>query len=468
MVRILFLIITCLILGINSSFALDIVYPTKNDLTINAQSVFFIGNVHPKSTLKINNENVKIWEKGGFVHVIPLSYGKNQIKLEETIHGKRNTLIYNIRRNKPSSIQADLIPYVPKNKDEILYTKTINNNSTVRNTPSSSGKRIVELPKDVVLYVLGKKGDYYKIDAESSGEFWIHKSNIQPPEVVSKKFIAKVKNPETYSDKYYNYTSLRISHPVLYTIEQQDKKLILTLYGAKKAGKNTNQDSNAEFIFEDENQVLGYDIFIDEDKLILRRAKIADKINPNTPLYNVRIFVDAGHGGIEKGSVGPTRVCEKDINLAISKKLIKMLKDDGAIVSYSRLEDKQVKLYDRVKIAKENNAFISLSIHSNALPDGKDPYIDHGTETHYYNENAKVLAYIIKNNLVQDLNLKDNGLRKSSFALNRSTNPISVLVEVAYMINPEEYQRLQNDKFQTEVAKSLKKSLGEFMILLKK
>ena len=70
-------------------------------------------------------------------------------------------------------------------------------------------------------------------------------------------------------------------------------------------------------------------------------------------------------------------------------------------------------------------------------------------------------------NLVKDLNLKDNGLKKSSFALNRSTNPISLLIEVAYMINPSEYKLLQNDTFQTNVAKSIKKSLEEYIISLK-
>ena len=469
MIRILFFIISCLLIMQYQVYALDIVYPSKNETTINAQSTFFIGNVNKRSTLKINNDGVKIWDKGAFVQVVPLFYGLNKFTIEETYsNGKKKTIVYKIRRERPSVGKSIDIPYEPKQEGEILYTKTTNNNSTIRNKPSSSSKRITELPKGVVLYVEGKKGNYYKIDEKGDSEFWIHKSNIEQPINVTKKFNAKIKTPENYSDKYYNYTSMAITHPVMYTLEQKDKKLKLTLYNTVSENNSSQNNQNLEFIFEDENQVLGYDVIYQDNKLILRRARIADKINPYQPLYGIRIFIDAGHGGVEKGALGPTRVCEKDINLAITKKLVKMLKNEGAIVSYSRLDDKQVKLYDRVNMAKENNAFISLSIHANSLPNGRNPYVNHGTETHYYNDNAKVLAYIIKSNLVNDLGLKDNGLRKSSFAMNRSTNPISVLIETAYMINPEEYKKLQDSKFQMAIAESVKKSLCQFMILLKR
>ncbi len=110
-----------------------------------------------------------------------------------------------------------------------------------------------------------------------------------------------------------------------------------------------------------------------------------------------------------------------------------MLKEEGAIVSYSRLDDSYVDLYKRVDMAKENNALISLSIHSNALPDGDDPYIRHGVGTYYYNQNTKNLAMMIKDNMAKDLMLRDDGLHTASFVLDRSPNPVSALIEVAYM-----------------------------------
>ena len=98
---------------------------------------------------------------------------------------------------------------------------------------------------------------------------------------------------------------------------------------------------------------------------------------------------------------------------------------------------------------------------------GGNPYLNNGTEVHYYNENAKLLAEIINKNLALDLNLKDNGIHKSSFVMTRQTLPISLLVEVAYMINPEEYILLQNSQFQKNVAKSIKKSIEKYIIMIK-
>lgn len=449
-------------------YALDVVYPKTKDYSTVAISTFFIGNTCKNDKLTINSESVKVWDDGSFVHYVPLFQGDNKFIIKSFCKGKKQTLTYNVKRLNKQTQKTSQPAFIPKRDGAFLYTKTINENSTVREKPSSSSKRVMDLPKGIVLYLAGSQGEYYKIENDAKTQFWIHKSNIEEPVAVTKKMVAKVKDTKYSSDNLYNYVKIPISYPVFYTIVQDEKKLKLTLYGATNIKTATSNCQNQEFIFEDENQVLGYDCYYEEDKFVLRKAKIADNINPNKPLYGVRIFIDAGHGGIEKGSIGPTRVPEKDINLAISKKLIKLLKEEGAIVSYSRIDDRKVSLYDRVKMAKDNNAFISLSIHNNALTDGLNPYVNHGTETHYYNDNAKVLAYIIKNNLVKDLNLKDNGLHKSSFALNRSTNPVSVLVEVAYMINPTEYKLLKSHDFQQKAALSITKSLREFMILLKK
>ena len=60
-------------------------------------------------------------------------------------------------------------------------------------------------------------------------------------------------------------------------------------------------------------------------------------------------------------------------------------------------------------------------------------------------------------------NIKNNGIHRSSFAVVRQTNPISVLIEVAYLINPEEYHLLKNENFRYRVAHSIKKSLEEYI-----
>ncbi len=461
--KFIFTLIFFFILSQQTYAKIDIVYPTSKDVKVKSASLFFIGNTDYGSVFSINSESVQLWEDNFFVHVVPLQYGRNEIKMVSYHHGEVETLTYYVTRLKTSPAAASYsyssYTYLPS----LQKTKTVKSNATVREKPSVSSSRIIDLPEGVVLYLSAKKGDFYKIAEYGETEYWIHKSNISTPQSIEVKEQPVLSGKYVSSDDKYDYVTFNLSYPVFYTLKQNGNSVDLTLYGVQADSAN-----NYRYTFSTDRTIIGYDAYYQGNNLVFRIAKIPDNFDEKNPLKGITVFVDPGHGGEEKGSVGPSRVPEKDINLYISRYLTEYLKRAGAIVIMSRNDDRKVPLYDRVKMAKNNNAIISLSIHSNALPNGYDPYENHGTEVHYYNENAKQLADIIKNNLVYDVHLKDNGVRKSSFALNRSTNPVSVLVEVAYMINPQEYILLKSPEFQENVAKSIKKSLEQYIFVIKK
>ena len=82
MIRSLFLTILFIFITVNSALAhIDVVYPTQKKCTINANSTFFVGNTTKNASFTINNQKVKLWDNNFFVHVVPLEYGKNKIKL---------------------------------------------------------------------------------------------------------------------------------------------------------------------------------------------------------------------------------------------------------------------------------------------------------------------------------------------------------------------------------------------------
>ena len=436
---------------------IDVVYPVEKNLTINASSIFFIGNTTTGSTFTINSSPVKLWNDNFFVQVIPVNIGKNTIQLVSKHNGIQEEKTYTVNRlNNKTGANTSKISY--ESLDYILSAKTIKNNSTIREKPSNYANRVIDLPKNVVLFLSARHGDYYKIEETGESEFWIHKSNIENPVKAEQRVPLTMEEKKEYSDKYYNYVKFSLNYPVLYSLKQNDKSIELTIFGL----------NNYKYTYKQDLPILGYEAYYENNNLILRVAKNPKIQEENYPLKDITIFVDAGHGGSEKGSVGPTRVTEKDVNLAISKYLMKYLKEERANVIISRTDDIKIGLYERVDMARENNALISVSIHNNALPIGKDPYKNHGSEVHYYNENAKLLSEIILEDLVQNLYFKDNGIHKSSFALNRSTNPVSVLVECAYMINPEEYIRLKNPAVQKQIAKSIKNSLKKYIIMIQR
>lgn len=450
-----FLIFISTILAANAH--IDIVYPTQKELTTYGDTIFISGNTNKNAIVEINSTPVELWENEFFVHVVPLEYGTNKIKIISRHDDIIEKKYIKVKKPRPSTLNKKFKkPEYIKNEEGVLYAKTIKDRATVRSEAKSNSTRITDLQKNVVLYLDGKLGDFYKIQEKGKTEFWIHKSNISEPIALSNRIKLTIKDKKQYSDDDYDYLKFYLSRPVLFTTEHKKDRITLTLY----------DEENFEYSYEFDSPILGYDFFYEENNLIFKKAKFKKSKDELCPLNGINIFIDAGHGGKEKGTIGPSRVLEKDINLDITKYLIKLLTQAGANVTYSRIDDREVDLYDRVKQAQNNNALISLSIHCNSLPYNKNPYAKHGTEAHYYNENAKLLAEIIKFNLANDLSIKDNGIHKSSFALTRATNPVSVLVEVAYMINPNEYILLKNTQFRKNVAKSLKKSIEEYILLL--
>ena len=439
----------------------DIIHPKQKNITINSPETYFMGNVQEGEDVYINSKLIPLWDNRFFVEMVPLKVGTNKISVVSNNNGKATRHTYVIKRNelrKKQKVSPTAAPTVVSHpavvKDGLLYAKTINEYSTIRNKPVLGSTRIIDMPKGVILYLDAKKGDFYKI-ADTDGDFWVHKSIITPPVKVLNKFPVQIKKIKKYSDKNYDYVKFYTSHPTFFNLKNNQDSIQLTIYGTE----------NGAYIYNSGKvpTVFGYDALYDDNNLVLRMAKTNENNSEYYPLNDVNIFVDAGHGGKDKGALTPERTFEKDINLDIANKLMHLLKKEGANVSYSRRDDYFIELYDRVLLAKENNAFISISIHCNSLPYGKNPFVRHGAEVHYYNDNAKELSQIIVDNLASDLNIKNNGIHRSSFAVVRQTNPISVLIEVAYLINPEEYHLLKNENFRYRVAHSIKKSLEEYI-----
>jgi N-acetylmuramoyl-L-alanine amidase len=110
------------------------------------------------------------------------------------------------------------------------------------------------------------------------------------------------------------------------------------------------------------------------------------------PLRSRRlVVVDAGHGGPDPGMRGPIaggpRVAEKNITLAVAKRVGAALGQRGIDVKYTRTRDTLIALSDRGRIANEAHADLFVSIHVNAAnPHWRDPGAARGFETYFLAE----------------------------------------------------------------------------------
>lgn len=355
-----------------------------------------------------------------------------------------------------------------------------NNFAIVRTHPGKS--RLTPLPEGTIINLTGRIGDDYRFKMGETLEGWIAKDDISV-------LPQGTPIPESYIDlidiisnheKLYFKIPMQQKHPFI--IEQSSpNEIYLKIFGVKadidlfsyvnkdkflKEVKWTQEakDTVKINIKADSKQFWGYKYYYEGDNLVLELRK-PPVINPDKPLENITICIDPGHGGDEDGVVGPLGIPEKQVNLEISNKLKDNLEKMGANVLMTRTVDEEVDLYDRVKFANYNDAQILLSIHNNSLPDGRNPYIEHGTSTYYYHSQALPLAKILHKAMLEDLGFDDFGLFWSSFVLTRPHEPLAVLLELGFMINPDEHAKIIDPEFQDRAAKSIARGLAYFMFV---
>ncbi|WP_096203088.1 N-acetylmuramoyl-L-alanine amidase [Bacillus sp. FJAT-45350] len=178
-------------------------------------------------------------------------------------------------------------------------------------------------------------------------------------------------------------------------------------------------------------------------------------------LEGVTIVIDPGHGGRDPGATA-YGVSEKNVVLAVGLKLEKKLKDAGVNVIMTRKTDTFLELSERVAIARQHNADSFISIHANAA--GSEAA--HGTET-YWNRTAsdkesKELAEKIQKHLIATLKTRDRGVKEGNFHVIRETRMPSVLVELGFITNRSEAQRMSTNTFHEEAAEAIYKGIVEF------
>jgi N-acetylmuramoyl-L-alanine amidase len=185
--------------------------------------------------------------------------------------------------------------------------------------------------------------------------------------------------------------------------------------------------------------------------------------NGNGSLSGKIIIIDAGHGGTDPGAVGVTGLREKDVILDVSLRVADSLRAHGAKVILTRDTDIFIPLSQRVTIAETAGADLFVSIHANAHP---DPKIG-GIETYYFQNKASankssVLASLLQGELVKALGLRDIGVKHGNFLVIRQTSMPSVLLELGFLSNAREEERMRTSDFRQHAADAIVRGLQSY------
>lgn len=196
--------------------------------------------------------------------------------------------------------------------------------------------------------------------------------------------------------------------------------------------------------------------------------------------YTKTVFLDPGHGGKDPGAVY-YNTQEKDLTMQIYQKLRKELQGLGYTVLTSRDSDVYVDFVtERSKMVNKTDSDMFISIHFNAS--GNPASGRSGIQTYSYEEDsdyrAKInpywhnhpdrisesnrLAANIHSSLLAETGAKNAGLLQRSFAVLRETDKPAVLLELGYMDNFDENQRIRNEAYQDKLVAGIVKGIQKY------
>ena len=220
---------------------------------------------------------------------------------------------------------------------------------------------------------------------------------------------------------------------------------------------------------------------------------------------NMRIVVDAGHGGWDLGTVGRRGLLEKDLVLEIAQRLGKLLESRlGSTVIYTRQDDNYIPLENRAEIANQAQADLFISVHANysdlpsargvetyysnffAAPGSKEantkdqhnpaltPVSSSGSEPalssadlHERIEQSRRLAASVQRSLYgtlagQNPGLRDRGIKEAGFVVLTESAMPGILAEVSFVSSPTDEQKLRSDGYREQIAEALYRGIARY------
>ena len=199
---------------------------------------------------------------------------------------------------------------------------------------------------------------------------------------------------------------------------------------------------------------------------------VSEKEAYKQPLKTV--FLDPGHGGTDPGATAGGYQ-EADLNLAVAKKVQSLLLERGYVVYMSRSNDTSISLIDRPKMANNLDTDIFISFHHNA--GGAQ-----GIESYYYrykeeypskinsemhNDPERVsksitLTRLIQENMVNYTGAVNRGTDGASFQVIRESAMPATLLELGFIDNTSERQKLVTDSYQNKLARAIADGIDEY------
>ncbi len=215
-----------------------------------------------------------------------------------------------------------------------------------------------------------------------------------------------------------------------------------------------------------------------------------------------RVVIDAGHGGNDVGTHGPSGYVEKDLTLDVAQRLGALIEERmGSEVIYTRSDDTYVGLEERTRIANQHEADLFLSIHANSSPyraaAGVETYVlnfttsktalelaarENATSDHSIHDLHELLEKIALKDKIDESReapaklhtslsvvsknstqgAKNRGVKTAPFVVLIGATMPSVLAEIGFLTNSAEEALLRKPEHRQKIAEALYKGISSY------
>ncbi|PWQ94651.1 N-acetylmuramoyl-L-alanine amidase [Leucothrix arctica] len=294
------------------------------------------------------------------------------------------------------------------------------------------------------------------------------------------------------------------------TRNNNDLRIVLDMANKTKAQTKltkVNGKYRLEVVLDDKNAVVAAAPI---KKAAAKKPVVAKKTKARKR-RNFVVAIDPGHGGHDSGAVGKHGTYEKDVVLKISRRLkTRIDRTKGMEAFLTRPKDKYLTLRQRIDLAQAKNADLFISVHADANTNknvnGSSVYVLSekgassemarwlarneneidirlaGAEVHSNNKVlSKVLLDLTQSAAIDDSvelaeqvlselgtvnRLARKGVESANFGVLRSPDIPSMLVETAFISNPEEERKLKTAKYQNQIAEAVYRGIRSYKVAL--
>lgn len=342
------------------------------------------------------------------------------------------------------------------------------------------GAKMTFLDTSILMRVVDSIKNVYKVQLSQNHFAYLTKRHFKADTSLKVQPYYLTNSWKVYGDDKYDYIAINLDERLAYRGIQQinPSRILVDIFGVTSNTNwitqlSTTKEIKNTWYEQAEDDVMrvvielkhgahwGYSIYYEANTLIIRIKQQPSSLE----LSKLKIAVDAGHGGDNKGTGGATCNClEKNLTLLYAEELKKALAKEKATVFMTREKDTSLSMYERVLMLREAQPDILVSLHFNS----SDRDTMQGVSTYYrYIGFRPLTQFILKR--MKELGLKEYGnVGSFNFGLNGPTDYPNCLVEIGFLSNRADEKKILNPAFRKQVAAKIVAGIKDWLKSIQK